>query len=184
MKEIDLRAELKEFNDNYGVTALYVREDKYARCRCYNTLHRTGDTSCTICGGFGHLTAIEPVKFVYDNNYYRDGEMQNKALGLTSNESIQAYMENTVRPKAKDRVYIAKWIGEVPEEISRVYIISSVDEMRMDRGRVEGYMVVANLRTDLLENANKSLATLDRKARIALGKGGRHIWPYNSSQSL
>lgn len=92
-------------------------------------------------------------------------------------------MEHTVRPKAKDRVYIANWIGEVPEEIARVYIISSVDEMRMDNGRVEGYMVIANLRTDLLDNANKSLATLDRKARIALGKGGRHIWPYSNIQS-
>ena len=183
MREINLRQELSEFNRDYGIRALYVRENKYARCRCFDPLHRTGDTSCTICGGFGHLTAIESIRFVYDNNYYRDGEMENKSIGLRSSESVQLYMEHDARPKTKDRIYIANWIGDVPEEIDRVYIISAVDEMRMDNGRVEGYMVIASLRTDLVENANKSLSMLDRKSRIALGKGGKHIWPYNSIQS-
>lgn len=183
MKDVNLRIELDKMIDSYGLKALYIRENKFARCRCYNQLHRSGDPNCRICSGFGHLTAIETARFIYDNNYFRDGESENKALGVTSNESVILYMSNKTRPKTKDRIYITNWIGPIPEEISRVYIITSVDEMRMDNGRVEGYTVTAKQRTDLLRSANDTLNSLDRKAKAELGKGGRHIWPYNSTQS-
>lgn len=183
MQDINLREEIESMLDSYGLKALYIRENKYARCRCYNQLHRSGDSTCKICGGFGHLTAIEPVKFIYDNNYFRDGEAENKGLGITSNESIIMYTSYKTQPKTKDRVYITNWIGSVPQEISRVYIVSSVDEMRMDNGRVEGYTVTAKLRTDLLKNANASLNALDNASKVKLGKGGKHIWPYNSIPS-
>lgn len=180
MRDIDLRQELSSSIECYGLKALYIRENKYVRCRCYNQLHRSGDASCKICGGFGHLTAIEPVRFIYDNNYFRDGEAENKGLGMTSTESIVLYMDYRSQPKVKDRVYITNWIGTVPQEIARVYIVSAIDEMRMDDGRIEAYAVTAKLRTDLLKNANDSLNALDSKSKINLGKGGKHIWPYSN----
>ena len=181
MKGIDLRKEILTLLKDFGLNALYVRENKYVRCVCYNPLHRSGESSCKVCGGFGHLTAIESVRLIYDNDYYRNTEATNQGLGIVNEDKVTFYMDHKMQPKVKDRVYITSWLNKIPEEILRVYIITSVDEMRMDDGRIEGYTVVAKLRPDLVQNANSSLMALDYPAKIEIGKGGRHLWPYSST---
>lgn len=181
MNNIDLRKEIIDMISEYGLDMLYIRDSKYINCKCYNPLYKTGDSKCPICLGFGKLTIIQKIKAIYDNNYFSSGSVTNNGVGLTYKDSVTLYTDNTIIPKPGDKVYIVGWNkSNVPDDVHRVYIIDNIDEVRLDNGRVEGYVVNLKLRTDLLIAAQKSFSQLSRVARLTLSVGGKYIWPYNS----
>jgi hypothetical protein len=91
------------------------------------------------------------------------------------------YSTHDLKPNPKDRIYITVWVQDLPIEIKKVFIISNVDEMRCDNGRIEGYMITGKLRADLTSNANSSLKSLPLKAKKIISRGGKYVWPYSKT---
>lgn len=180
MKEINLRDEITSMTEEWGLNVLYVRNNKYIRCKCYNQLYRTGNSKCKICTGFGHITTIEMQKVIYDNNYMRTGDVTNPGMGNVSNDALTLYMDYKAQPKSLDRIYVTGYINKLPQDVQRVYVITSVDEVRLEDGQIDGYSVTAKLRPDLLRNAKVSVQALSLKAKQIISKGGKYICPYNN----
>ena len=183
MKNINIREELIKMIDEWGIEVLYVRESKYIKCKCYNNLHRTGDVKCPLCQGQGYLTTIEKTKLIYDNNYTFGGDVPNKGMGDIVNDSIIFYMLANSNPKVRDNVYLTGWNKTLPVDVQKVCIIKSVDEIRLDNGKLEGYMVSVKVKPSSLQQANELLKSLSIKAKTTLAKGGKYIWPYKELQN-
>lgn len=153
MKDIDLRKELDYLIENYGVNVLYIRSSKYIKCKCYDELYKAGNSRCKLCLGTGKLTSIEPTKIFFNNekyySYLSHGGKYNTIVG----EFILKY---NIAPKFNDRILI---VGSnkynLVTDVKKVYLISNVNEVRCDNGRVEFYEVNVSTDDTLINKYNK-----------------------------
>lgn len=186
-RDINLRKEFAELQNQFGVHILLIRATKYVRCKCYNPLHQAGDPSCKICMGNGHLTTMEKVKGIHQGSpmLNRNDELRNTEIGLASSQETAFYVPHTVRPKARDHVVYIGWDSKgLPQEVQKVYQVIASKEIRGDKGRVELYGLNLKLRADMLHTYNKNVKSLPSKAKEMIAKGKRYVWPIDKADSI
>lgn len=177
---IDLRMESDVLTEEFGINVLYIRNCKFVRCRCFDSLNRTGDPSCPLCFGTGHFASIQKIRVIESSNgaYSSTSSLLKTPVGATDQKNEIYYIRYCYNPKERDMVLKVSWDKHgYPVDIIKVLEIVNVYEMRGDKGRVELNGCVVNDRTDLVEQFRVLLAKLPRKGAAQLLKGGKYIWP-------
>lgn len=181
MLDISLREELNSLVESLGVNVLYIRNNKKIRCKCYEEKYKSGNPSCPACYGSGSITVMEKIRTVYDNGTSTKDKLINNGIGLIHDDEIHFYCRFNIAPKVSDLICITGWDGDKPEEIKRVYQIKSCDEMRFDRGRIEGYFLMGKLKPDMASRIQAVLNKMPPSSKNILAKGGRLPCPYNEA---
>jgi hypothetical protein len=174
---IDLRKEIELLQNDFSIDILYIRNTKYIRCKCFNTLYNAGDPSCNICFGNGHLTSVEKMKDI-TQSASSVGDMRTTNLGSMEKGNSVHYLKYDTLPRVRDIILIAGWDRTgCPTDILKVYEIVGVDDVRGDKGRVEFYTVNAKVRPDLLTQSKEKINMLPYGAKKILAEGKRYVWP-------
>ena len=84
--EINLRHESESLTNEFGIDVLYVRNCKFVRCKCFNSLNATGDPNCKLCFGTGHFNSIEKIKVIESTfkAYSFDSTIAQLPIGVTN----------------------------------------------------------------------------------------------------
>mgnify|MGYP006990301722 CR=1 FL=1 len=94
--EIDLRYEADGLISEFGIDALYVRNCKFVRCKCFNDLNKTGDPKCPLCFGTGHFASIEKIQTIESSNSAYSGEnsLKQTPIGLNDQKNEIYYIRH------------------------------------------------------------------------------------------
>lgn len=143
---IDLRKEMKKLLDNTKYKVLLQRTSKKIHCSCYNDKYHEGKAHCNKCLGTGYLFKFEKQKtFKQDYASSPDSAILFTEIGQFSYNTRTFYFSHDSNPQAKDYIWEVSWKGEKPIELKNLYRIKSVGEQRGVNGRIEFYVVVAEL---------------------------------------
>lgn len=178
--EIDLRRDAKLLTEEFGINALYVRNCKFVRCRCFDDLNKTGDPNCKLCMGTGHFASIQKIQTIESSNspYSSSNAIEHTPIGITDQKNEVYYIRHQFNPKEKDMILKVTWDKQgYPIDVVKVLEIINVYEMRGDNGRVELNGCIVNNRTDLVKSFTDTLHSLPRPVVSQLLKGGKSIWP-------
>ncbi len=178
--EIDLRKDADLLTKEFGINVLYVRNCKFVRCTCFDDLNKTGDPDCPLCRGTGYFASIQKVKAIESSNsaYSSNNAILKTSLGVTDQKNEIYYFQYNFNPKERDMILKVTWDKNgYPVDILQVLEITTVYEMRGDKGRIEMSGCVINNRTDLVRPFSNTISSLPRIAVAELLKGGKYIWP-------
>lgn len=177
---LDIRKEHELLQNKFSIDILYIRTKNDIRCKCFNMLHQIGDSNCHICFGKGYPTTLEKTRAIThitkiqnSNNY-----ALKTPLSMTDPTLLTFYMEYNRMPKLGDIIAIVGWnkSGE-PQDVKKVCVVTSVDEIRGDKGRVELYSCNAIVRSELNKLVQETINMLDNTAKSNIARGRRYIWP-------
>lgn len=180
--EIDLRYEADGLIKEFGIDALYIRNCKFVRCRCFDDLNKTGDPKCKLCFGTGHFASIEKIQCIESSSsaYSSTNSLLQTNIGITDQKNEVYYIRHNRTPKIRDMILKITWDKDGnPVDIKQVLEITNIYEMRGTNGRVELDGCLINDRTDLVVPYQDILKKLPKKAVSELLKGGKYIWPAN-----
>lgn len=180
--EIDLRYEADGLINEFGIDALYVRNCKFVRCRCFNDLNKTGDPKCPLCFGTGHFSSIEKIQTIESSNSAYSGEnsLIQTPVGVNDQKNEIYYIRHDKTAKIRDMIIKVTWDkNKNPVDIVQVLEITNIFRMRGNEGRVELDGCLVDDRTDLVKPYSDILKKLSKKGLNELLKGGKYIWPAN-----
>lgn len=176
---IDLRHELNLLNGEFGIHVLYIRNNKFVRCSCFNDLEKTGDPSCKLCFGSGYFASVQKFHAIESatSAYSTNNKIQVQPIGAIDRKDVVFYFDYTVLPKERDFILKVTWKDGRPIDVVKVLEVSSVYEMRGTNGRVELFGANVSNRPDEIKKFNNMLRRLPLSATKILEKGGKYIWP-------
>lgn len=180
--EIDLRYEADGLINEFGIDALYVRNCKFVRCRCFNDLNKTGGPKCPLCFGTGHFASIEKIQTIESSNSAYSGEnsLIQTPVGVNDQKNEIYYIRHDKTAKIRDMIIKVTWDkNKNPVDIVQVLEITNIFRMRGNEGRVELDGCLVDDRTDLVKPYSDILKKLSKKGLNELLKGGKYIWPAN-----
>jgi hypothetical protein len=177
--DINLRQELNLLHDSFSINVLYIRNNKFVRCSCFNDLEKTGNPDCPKCFGSGYFASIQKFKAIESSTspYSSNNQTQAKPIGAIDYKEEVYYFDYTVTPKLRDYILIVTWKDNKPVDVIKVLEISNIYEMRGDNGRIEVYGAHITNKPDSVKQFNNFLKRLPKKALNVIGKGGKYIWP-------
>lgn len=178
--DIDLKHEIKLLTGEFGIDILYVRNNKFVKCRCFDDLNKTGDAECKLCHGTGYFESIQMIPAIESSNkpYSDFNDLFKNKIGVTDQKNEVYYIQQQYNPKQRD--YILKVTYDKyknPVDVLKVLEIINVWDTRGDNGRTEFFACTTNDRTDLVSQYNDTVKSLPQKAINELLKGGKYIWP-------
>lgn len=138
MYNIDLRKETETLLKDYGVDILYVRASKYAKCKCYDELFKSGNPKCRLCLGTGKLTVLEKATVFYNNNSYYTKQSGVGKYNAMIGEFIFKYDSDVT---FNDLILIVGCKNNIIIDVKQVYKVNNVNPVRGNNGRVEYYEV-------------------------------------------
>lgn len=177
---IDIRHEAKYLTKEFGFNVIYVRNNKYVKCTCFDDLHKCGDPKCRKCFGSGFFSSMQkiPVLVAGNSPYSEPNRLNKQPIGVTTQKNEIVYIQQEYNPQERDVILKVTWDKYgYPVDIKNVYEIASVREMRGDDGRNELNGCTVNNRTDMVAEYNRMLKAASRKILHEMAKGGKGIWP-------
>lgn len=178
--DIDLRHQLKGLTNEFGINVLYVRNNKFVKCKCFNDLNKTGDPNCPYCHGSGYFNSIQMIQAIESSNspYYFENSIDKLKIGVTDQKNEVYYIQSIYNPKERDFILKVTWDKyKNPTDVVKVLELINIWDTRGDNGRTEMFACLTNNRTDLVNDFNKTVKSLPQKAVNELLKGGKYIWP-------
>lgn len=180
--EIDLRHEINGLANAFSINVLYIRNNKFVKCKCFNDLNKTGDSNCPICGGTGFFNSIQMIPAIESSNspYSSNNSIDKLRIGAVDQKEEIYYIQQQYTPKERDFVVKVTWDKfNNPIDVIKVLELKNIWDTRGDNGRTEFFACLTNNRPDLVSKVNKTLKALPQKAVNELLKGGKYIWPAN-----
>ena len=177
---IDLRHETQILTEEFGIDVLYVRNNKFVKCKCFDDLNKTGDTKCPLCHGSGYFNSIQMIPAIESSNspYSSTNSIAKLKIGVTDQKNEIYYIKQQYNPKERDFVVKVTWDKDKnPIDVVKVLELVNIWDTRGDNGRTEFFACLTNNRTDLVNSFNKTIKSLPKKAIDELLKGGKYIWP-------
>jgi hypothetical protein len=177
---IDIRHEAKILTEEFGIDVLYVRNNKFVKCRCFNDLNKTGKSDCPICHGTGYFNSIQMIPAIESSNspYSSNNSIAKLQIGVTDQKNEIYYIQQQYTPKERDFILKVTWDkNKNPIDVVKVLELINIWDTRGDNGRTEFFACLTNNRTDLVGIYSKTIKTLPQKAINELLKGGKYIWP-------
>lgn len=176
--EIDIRNEYKLIEKEFGVSILLVRCQNLTRCKCYDTLSKTGNSNCKMCGGTGMVNSIEHRKAIVQT-LSTDNSMSPAPIGLMSTDTLLFHFGYEINPMERDMILIVGFDKSgIPIDVKEVYVITTSDPIRGDRGRIEYYKVYAKMAPEKLKNIQNRLNSIPVRSKIKMIKEGAVFrWP-------
>jgi hypothetical protein len=178
--DIDLRHESRILTEEFGINVLYVRNNKFVKCKCFDDLNKTGKTNCPYCHGSGYFNSIQMIPAIESSNspYSSTNNINKLPIGVTDQKNEIYYLKYQYTPKERDFIIKVTWHKEQnPVDVVKVLELINIWDTRGDNGRTEFFACLTNNRTDLVDTFSKTIKTLPRKAIKELLKGGKYIWP-------
>lgn len=179
--DVDAREELELILEENKIDVLYVRSNTRTRCKCYDPLHKDGNSNCKICRGTGLIPSIEKME-VFCNPTSMDDAIRlsgqkRTELGDANVMTQTFYLKHNERPKSGDRVLIVGYDKyNLPTEVKESSIVSVPREVRGYHGRVEMNKIICRTSPQMLEKDQKRLNSIPNKDKIKLMKGVRYQW--------
>lgn len=160
MNEIDMRQESSELIKKHGFPVLFQRTSRKLRCICWNEKHQESDVeqyisvmkirknfpaSCPRCLGTGRVSRIE--RHMVRRQQSAQAIMlpqliQQGSPGLVASDARIFFLMHDVHPKKGDYIYEVGWDKSRPTHMRQAFKIQSVEDMRLENGRIEYYKVV------------------------------------------
>ncbi len=179
---IDLRKEVDLLTSEFGINVLYVRNNKFVKCKCFDDLNKTGSSKCPYCHGTGYFNSIQMIPAIESSNspYSSNNSIDKLKIGMTDQKEEVYYIKYQYTPKERDFIIKVTWDkNQKPIDVVKVLELKNIWDTRGDNGRTELYACLTNNRTDLVESFNNTIKSLPNKAINELLKGGKYIWPAN-----
>ena len=66
--DINLRHEMDLLTDEFSINVLYIRNNKFVKCKCFNDLDKTGQADCPLCHGSGYFHSIQMIPAIESSN--------------------------------------------------------------------------------------------------------------------
>lgn len=165
--DINLRNEFKEMVADYGMNILYIRKNTYIKCKCYNELHKCGDSNCKICFGTGYLNILEPKIGIKGPLNYGQIGISNDSIGKIDVSDNNFYIDFKQNPNKGDLILLPLIDRNgIIRDISDVYQINNVTPVNCDFGRTELFDLMCKVRSDkvvMFRNIIKNLPLTDKK---------------------
>ena len=177
---IDLRHETQILTEEFGINVLYVRNNKFVKCKCFDDLNKTGDSKCPYCHGSGYFNSIQMIPAIESSNspYSSTNNIDKLKIGVTDQKNEIYYIKHKYTPKERDFVIKVTWDKDQnPIDVVKVLELINIWDTRGDNGRTEFFACLTNNRTDLVDAFTKTIKSLPHKAIHELLKGGKYIWP-------
>lgn len=178
--DIDLRHETQILTEEFGINVLYVRNNKFVKCKCFDDLNKTGDSKCPYCHGSGYFNSIQMIPAIESSNspYSSTNSIDKLKIGVTDQKNEIYYIKYKYTPKERDFVIKVTWDkNQNPVDVVKVLELINIWDTRGDNGRTEFFACLTNNRTDLVDAFTKTIKSLPHKAIQELLKGGKYIWP-------
>lgn len=178
---IDAREEVEEIIKENGIKVLYIRTNTNTRCKCYDQLHKDGNTNCKVCGGSGLLASIE-VMDAFLNHMSGDDMIGMTGLKKTDLGDVNVstnvfYISHKRKPKHGDRILIVGYDKYgLPYEVIASCTVGLCREARGYNGRVEMYKVITRTSPQYLKLDQDRLNRVGNKDKERLMKGIRYQW--------
>lgn len=183
---IDIRHEANLLTKEFGINVLYVRNNKYVKCKCFDDLNKTGRADCKLCRGSGYFNSIQKIPAIESSNspYSSNNSIKKLEIGITDQKNEVYYIQQQYTPKERDFIIKVSWDkNNNPVDVIKVLELINIWDTRGDNGRTEFFACLTNNRTDLVNSFSKTIKSLPRKAINELLKGGKYIWPALLKQS-
>lgn len=177
---IDIRHEAQILTEEFGIDVLYVRNNKFVKCKCFDDLNKTGKSNCSICHGSGYFNSIQMIPAIESSNspYSSNNSIAKLQIGATDQKNEVYYIQQQYTPKERDYIIKVTWDkNKNPVDVVKVLELINIWDTRGDNGRTEFFACLTNNRTDLVDLFSKTIKTLPQKAINELLKGGKYIWP-------
>jgi len=178
--DIDLRHEMDVLTDEFRINVLYVRNNKFVKCKCFDDLDRTGDAKCPFCHGSGYFNSIQMIPAIESSNspYSSNNSIAKLKIGITDQKNEVYYLKQQYNPKERDFILKVTWDKDQnPIDVVKVLELINIWDTRGDNGRTELFACLTNNRTDLVTPFSETVKSLPKKAIAELLKGGKYIWP-------
>jgi len=180
--DINLRHETQILTEEFGINVLYVRNNKFVKCKCFDDLNKTGDSKCPYCHGSGYFNSIQMIPAIESSNspYSSTNSIQKLKIGVTDQKNEVYYIQQQYNPKERDFILKVTWDKDKnPVDVVKVLELINIWDTRGDNGRTELFACLTNNRTDLMNSFNNTVKSLPKIAINELLKGGKYIWPAN-----
>ena len=177
---IDIRHEAQILTEEFGIDVLYVRNNKFVKCKCFDDLNKTGKSNCPICHGSGYFNSIQMIPAIESSNspYSSNNNIAKLQIGATDQKNEVYYIQQQYTPKERDYIIKVTWDKyKNPVDVVKVLELINIWDTRGDNGRTEFFACLTNNRTDLVDLFSKTIKMLPQKAINELLKGGKYIWP-------
>lgn len=178
--DINLRHEMDLLTDEFSINVLYIRNNKFVKCKCFNDLDKTGQADCPLCHGSGYFHSIQMIPAIESSNspYSSENSLKQLKIGITDQKNEVYYIKQQYNPKERDIILKVSWDKDNnPIDVVKVLEVVNVWDTRGDNGRTELFACLTNDRTDLVNAYSKELRHLPQKAINEFLKGGKYIWP-------
>ena len=178
---IDMRAELARLQDEFAIDVLYIRNNKFVKCTCFDDVNKTGRPGCPKCFGSGYFASVQKFRAIESSISAYSGANKTTPMpvGAIDYKEEVFYMDYRVNPAQRDYILKVSWKDGLPVDVIKVHEISNVYEMRGDsQGRVEVFGCHITNRPDAVRQFDDFLKKLPRKALRVLKRGDKFIWPY------
>ncbi|WP_422661753.1 hypothetical protein ACK8P5_25705 (plasmid) [Paenibacillus sp. EC2-1] len=157
---MDMRLEMDRILKQHGHPVLLQRTSRKLRCICWNEKHQESDlelyisiikpgtipSSCPRCLGTGRVSRIER----HTIRRHQSAQalilpqlIQSGSPGLVASDAKVFYMRYDVHPQKGDLIYEVGWDKQRPTHLRQAYVIQSPEDVRLEKGRIEFYHVVA-----------------------------------------
>jgi hypothetical protein len=177
---INLRHETQILTEEFGINVLYVRNNKFVKCKCFDDLNKTGKANCPLCHGTGYFESIQMIPAIESSNspYSSNNSIAKLQIGVTDQKNEVYYIQQQYVPKERDFLLKVTWDkNKNPIDVIKVLELINIWDTRGDNGRTEFFACLTNNRTDLVNEYNKTVKSLPQKAINEILKGGKYIWP-------
>ncbi len=178
--DIDIRHEAQILTEEFGIKVLYLRQNKFIKCRCFDDLNKTGNAKCKLCHGSGYFNSIQRIPAIESSNspYSSNNSIAKLQIGVTDQKNEIYYIQQQYNPKERDFIIKVTWDKNgKPIDVVKVLELINIWDTRGDNGRTEFFACLTNNRTDLVSSFNETIKTLPRQAITELVKGEKSIWP-------
>lgn len=180
-EKIDARYEVDEIIEANKINILYVRNNIKSRCKCYDELHKDGESKCKVCGGSGLLSSLEKME-VFCNPLSMDDSIRisgqkHTDIGDVTILSQTFYLKHNEKPKTGDKILIVGYDKYgLPTEVKEVCYITIAREVRGINGRVEMNKVICRTSPQDLTKYQKRLSRIPNTEKVKLMKGAKYKW--------
>lgn len=167
--EINLRQEMNEILDEYGIWVLYQRLSSKVHCNhCWNEKYKEGRSNCTYCGGTGWVSRLERRKVrkigaaipISEPNLTSQTE-----LGHMLVQQYRWFMAHDVYPRAGDRIFEVLWDTKdpyKPVELVTSHFINTSSDYRADGGAIAYWEAASRTVTTNLKVENIIMRSVGR----------------------
>lgn len=176
---INIRNELDSLDSEFGIYILYIRNNKFVRCSCFDDTDKAGDPNCNKCFGSGYFASVQKFKTIESatSAYSSSNKIKTQPIGIVDQKDEVFYLAYKTLPKERDFILKVTWKDNKPIDVIKVLEVSNVYDMRGDNGRTEVFGAHVTNRADMVRTFDRMLKSFPNKVLSLLGKGGTYIWP-------